>query len=41
MAGLVYKSFSGGPDDPNYVLLRFTGTDATIWIDHEFAHIQI
>jgi len=33
--------FPGGPDDPNYVLLRFIGTDATIWIDHEFAHIQI
>ena len=32
--------FPGGPDDPNYVLLRFVGTEATIWIDHEFAHIQ-
>ena len=33
--------FPGGPADPNYLLLRFVGTEATIWIDHEFAHIQI
>lgn len=33
--------FPGGPADPNYVLLRFTGTEATIWIDHEFAHVVI
>ena len=33
--------FPGGPDDPNYVLLRFVGTEATIWIDNEFAHISI
>lgn len=33
--------FPGGPADPNYVLLRFVGAEATIWIDHEFAHIQI
>ena len=33
--------FSGGPADPNYLLLRFVGTKATVWIDHEFAHIQL
>lgn len=33
--------FPGGPADPNYVLLRFVGTEVTIWIDHAFAHIQI
>ena len=33
--------FPGGPADPNYLLLRFVGTEATIWIDHMFAHIQI
>ena len=33
--------FPGGPSDPNYVLLRFVGTDVTIWIDHEFAHVSI
>ena len=29
--------FPGGPADPDYVLLRFIGTDATIWIDGAFA----
>ncbi len=33
--------FPGGPDDPNYTLTRFVGTEATIWIDHEFAHLTI
>lgn len=30
--------FPGGPTDPNYVLLHFTGTEATFYIDHAFAH---
>lgn len=30
--------FPEGPTDPNYVLLRFTATEATVWIDREFAH---
>lgn len=33
--------FPGGPADPNYVLLRFTAKEATFWIDHEFAHIEL
>lgn len=32
------RHFPGGPTDPNYLLLRFIGTEATIWIDGEFAH---
>lgn len=31
--------FTDGPTDPNYVLLKFLGTDATIWIENEFAHL--
>jgi general stress protein 26 len=33
--------FPGGPTDPNYVLLHFTGTDATLWINGEFVHQDI
>lgn len=33
--------FPGGPTDPDYVLLRFVGTDATFWIDGEFVHENI
>lgn len=33
--------FPGGPEDPNYLLLRFVGNEATIWIDKEFAHIHL
>lgn len=33
--------FPGGPTDSNYVLLRFVGIDATVWIDNEFARISI
>lgn len=33
--------FPAGPTDPNYVLLRFVGKDATIWIDNEFAHLTL
>lgn len=33
--------FTGGPDDPNYVLLHFIGTEATFWINGEFAHSNI
>lgn len=32
------EHFPGGPADPAYVLLRFVGTEATFWIDREFAH---
>ena len=28
--------FSGGPTDPDYVLLHFLGTEATFWINGEF-----
>lgn len=28
--------FSGGPTDPDYVLLHFIGTEATFWINGEF-----
>lgn len=31
----------GGPTDPNYVLVRFIGSEATIWINQEFARITI
>ena len=33
--------FPGGPADPNYVLIHFIGTDATYWINGEFAHEEI
>ena len=33
--------FSGGPTDPDYVLLRFLGTEATFWINGEFSHSNI
>lgn len=33
--------FTAGPTDPNYVLLRFIGKDATIWIENEFARIDL
>ena len=33
--------FPGGPTDPNYVLLKFIGTEATIWINHRFAHTTL
>ncbi len=33
--------FPGGPADPNYMLLRFTGAEATLWIDHRFAHLRL
>ena len=33
--------FHGGPTDPNYLLLHFIGDEATIWIDNEFAHINL
>jgi len=35
------RHFPGGPADPNYVLVRFVGTEATFWINGEFAHEQI
>ena len=33
--------FPGGPNDPNYVLLHFIGTEATFWINGEFSHSNI
>lgn len=30
--------FSGGPADPNYVLLSFKALDVTYWIDGMFIH---
>lgn len=33
--------FTAGPTDPNYVLLRFIGKDATIWIENEFARFDL
>jgi general stress protein 26 len=33
--------FPGGPNDPSYVLLHFVGTEATFWINGEFAHSNI
>lgn len=33
--------FPAGPTDPNYVLLHFVATEATIWIDHEFTHERL
>ena len=33
--------FTVGPTDPNYVLLRFIGKDATIWIENKFARIDL
>lgn len=30
--------FPGGPADSNYVLLKFTACEATIWIDRVFSH---
>lgn len=35
------KHFPGGPEDANYLLLHFTGTVATFWINGEFAHVQL
>ena len=32
--------FPGGPSDPDYVLLHFTGTEATFWIGGEFSRWQ-
>lgn len=33
--------FPGGPTDPNYVLLKFRGNHATIWIDGQFVHKKL
>ena len=33
--------FPGGPTDPNYVLIHFVGTEATFWINNEFARFSI
>lgn len=35
------KHFPGGPADPNYVLLHFTGTEATFYMDQEFVHEKL
>ena len=33
--------FPDGPTDADYVLLHFVGTEATFWIDGEFAHENV
>lgn len=33
--------FPSGPADPDYVLLRFVGSEATFWINGEFAHSKL
>lgn len=33
--------FPDGPIDPNFVLLRFIGKEATFWINGEFAHKEL
>lgn len=41
MARLVYPSFPKGPEDPEYILLKFRGNHATIWIDGQFVHRKV
>lgn len=36
-----YAHFTQGPNDPEYILLKFTAHHATLWIDHEFVHREI
>lgn len=36
-----FAHFPGGPKDPSYVLLKFTGDHATIWIEGKFSHQKI
>lgn len=36
-----YAHFTKGPTDPEYVLLKFTAHDATLFVDNEFVHQQI
>ena len=33
--------FPNGPVDPDYVLLRFIGSEATFWINGELAHLKL
>ena len=33
--------FPGGPIDPNYILLKFEGSQGTFWIDGEFVRQEI
>ena len=35
------EHFPGGPDDPDYVLVKFTSLQATYWIDGAFIHRKI
>lgn len=35
------RYFPGGPSDPDYLLLHFTGREATFWINGEFSHSVI
>lgn len=35
------EHFPMGPDDPNYILLKFEGNHATFWIDGKFIHRKI
>ena len=41
LAGLVYRTFSGGPTDPGYVLLKFESNHATYWIEGTFIHKKL
>ena len=34
----MYLHYPQGPTDPNFVLLRFIGSSATIWYEGEFVH---
>lgn len=33
--------FPKGPEDPEYILLKFRGNHATIWIDGQFVHRKV
>lgn len=33
--------FPAGATDPDYLLLRFVGTEATFWINNEFSHLNL
>lgn len=33
--------FPNGASDPNYIIIKFTGTEATIYIDGEFIHQNV
>lgn len=35
------EHFPKGASDPSYILIKFTGTEATIYIDGEFTHLSM